>query len=122
MDENEQGTQSPMELLRRLIEESEKWTKDLVIFTRTLVIVAVILSGFFIYTYSRSVLEFLSRDGPVIPVILGIPLIVLIVYGAKFTYHNFRILLHRRDTWKNRFDILKKREEELEKLLDEEAS
>ncbi len=116
-----EGIESPIELVGRLIEESGDWTKDLVIFTRTIVVVFVILALFFAYSYSKSVIEFLSEDGPILPVILGIPIILLLIYAANYTYRNFRIQVRRRNKWNRRLQVLKKKEEEIANLLSEGA-
>jgi hypothetical protein len=121
MGESERGIQSPIELLRQLIEESGRWTEDLVRFTRTMLVTFLVIQPFFIYFYTRSVLNFLSGDGPVFPVIIGIPLGLYIAWGGRVLYRRYRAQIRRRDNWVRKFDVLKKKEEEIEKLLSEEA-
>lgn len=118
---NEDAVESPLELLRQLIEESGDWTKDLVRYTRTILVTFLVLQPFFIYFYVRSILNFLSGEGPVFPVIIGIPLSAYIIWVSRVIYRQYKCQTRRRAKWRSRFEVLKRKEEEIEKLLSEGA-
>jgi len=121
MGEDEQGTESPMELLRQLIEESGRWTSDLVRFARSILSGVGILSVFTLYLYTRSILSYLSGEGSVVPVFIGMAVLAYMAHGLRLSYRTYKSQVRRRDRWRHKFEVLKKKEEEIEKLLSEEA-
>jgi len=121
MGEDEKGIESPIEILRQLIEESGIWTKELVVFTHTLLVVFSILTLFYIYSYLKALFEYLSEDGPIAPVFIGIPIFLLLIYAGQYTYRRYKTQVNRRDKWVHKFRVLKKKEEEIERLLSEGA-
>jgi len=121
--ENEGGGEGPMDLLRELVEESGKWTEELVVFSRQLLVVLVILAVWFSYIYSGLVLKLLS-GGPVsvFPTLLGAAIAVYIVYGLIRLRRIYKNRVVRREKWRRRFEILRQKEEEIEKLLSGEEA
>ena len=112
-----------MDLLRELVEESGKWTEELVVFSRQLLVVLVILAVWFSYIYSGLVLKLLS-GGPVsvFPTLLGAAIAVYIVYGLIRLRRIYKNRVVRREKWRRRFEILRQKEEEIEKLLSGEEA
>jgi hypothetical protein len=121
MGEDVKGIESPIELLRHLIEESGKWTKDLVRFAWTLLVAFMSILPLFLYSYIRSIQNYLADEGPIFPVIIGIPLAVYMAWVFRILYRQYKAQIRRRDNWSLKFEMLKKKEEEIERLLSEGA-
>ncbi len=121
---NEQGSEGPMELLRELVEESGKWTEELVVFTGQMLFVEVILALFFFYLYSRLFLGYLSGDEafPFFPAIIGAAIGIYFIYGFFRLRRIYRNRVNRRERWRQKFRILRQKEEEIEKLLSGEGA
>ena len=117
MGEDEQRTENPMELLRQLVEESGKWTSDLVRFARSILSGVAILSIFSLYLYARSILDYLSGEGSIVPLFIGIAVLALMAHSLRLSYRTYKSQARRRDRWIHKFEVLKKKEEEIEKLL-----
>ena len=127
MGESEKGIESPIEVLWQLIEEGGKWTDEIVSFARTQIIVfmLVILQSVLLLS---CVSYNISRDPEPIPfpyviaVVMALILYVLIVGNAIIKLRRkYKNRLARRDRWREKFEMLKKKEEEIEKQLFEEA-
>jgi len=106
-----------MELLRQLTEESGRWTSDLVRFSRSILSGVGILSVFSLYLYTRSILDYLSGEGSIVPVFIGIAVLALMAHSMRLSYRTYKSQVRRRDRWRHKFEVLKKKEEEIEKLL-----
>ena len=127
MGENEKGIESPIELLRQLIEESGKWTEEIVTFARQQIIVFLIVI-FQTVSVISYVFYNISKDPDPVPlpsiVAIAIVLIFLILVVSNAIVklrRKYRSRIARRDRWREKFEVLKKKEEEIEKLLSEEA-
>lgn len=130
MGESGKGIESPIEILWQLIEESGKWTEESVMFARQLLILFVVILylcvlSFWIVFYGP-VAAYISGEG-------NLPLPAILILGVWVASFIFMILVAlkmrrryknrvaRRDRWREKFEILKRKEEEIEKLLSEEA-
>jgi hypothetical protein len=123
---NEDSVESPMELLRQLIEESGKWTEEMVTLSRKLIIIWIYAIFQTILVIWLVVFYLIPREP--IPltylVFVGVCVVFLIMNLANVLVRlrrNYRNRLAGRDRWRGRFEVLKKKEEEIEKLLSEGA-
>ena len=130
MGEDEKGIESPIELLRQLIEESGKWTEEMVMMARQVIVMFAIIIYLsvlcFWQVFYNPVVTFISGEGD-----LPFPaVIVLLVWFASFVflvsigfrvYRRYRNRIARRDRWREKFEVLNKKEEEIERLLSEGA-
>ena len=130
MGGDEKGIESPIELLRQLIEESGKWTEEMVMMARQVIVMFAIIIYLsvlcFWQVFYNPVMTFISGEGD-----LPFPaVIVLLVWFASFVflvsigfrvYRRYRKRIARRDRWREKFEVLNKKEEEIERLLSEGA-
>ena len=124
-EKGSEGIESPIEVLWQLVEESGKWTEEIVTLSRQQIIVylyaifqTVLVLWFVFYNIHKEPipLSYLIMVG-ICAIFLAITLgNTMIVLRRKY-----RNRLARRDRWRERLEILKKKEEEIEKLLSEEA-
>jgi len=119
---NEQETESPVELLRQLIEKSGKWTEESVVYVRTILIQLSLTSVFVLALILRDIMRSLSQGYTPLGLIVAVLAFCLLnVWILPKGYRRYRSHRARRDNWKRRFEVLKKKEEEIEKLLSGEA-
>ena len=130
MGENEKGIESPIELLRQLIEESGKWTEESVMFARQLLIlfIVVIYLGIlsFCNVFYNPVQSYISGESTlplsdILVIITGLAAFIFMVLVALKMRRRYKNRIDRRDKWRSKFEILKQREEEIKTLLSEEG-
>jgi len=123
----EEEMESPIELLRQLIEESGKWTEEIVKLCRNQILVySYATLQTVIVIWLVLVYNFSSEDPVSIPIlaVIGACVVFLFIINGNAIFvlwRKYRNRKARRDLWREKFEILKKREEEIERLLSGEA-
>jgi hypothetical protein len=121
MGENEE-IQSPIELLRLLIEKSGKWTEESVVYVRLILLYLVMFFTLFLYFMYLWIRDSLSRGNTIlIPIVPTILITIINVWVLVKVRRRYRSHVDRRDNWRRKFEVLKRKEGEIERLLSEEA-
>ena len=111
--------QSAVEVTRKLIDEGSKWNELLVVLNRKLLwnISPLIVTFYAVYLWN---LVNLFQSGGIIPILLVAvltPFAINTPFLIRDGYRQYVKNVARRNMWRDRFEILKKKEEELDKLL-----
>jgi hypothetical protein len=115
-DEN----QSAVEVTRKLIDEGCVWNERLVGLNRQLLwnLVPLMVLFYAVYLFN---LVMLFQEGFRIPWILGLVIMTPFVIKNPLLlldgYRNYKRNVARRDIWRKRFEILKEKEAEIDRLL-----
>ena len=118
--------QSGVEATRKLVEEASKWNETLVVLNRKVLFNAGLLIGIFYLVYALSLARLLVSGGNIhllnLLVVIGLsPFAIYDFFLLRGGYRNYAKNVARRDVWRDRFEILRKKEEELSRLLSDAA-
>jgi len=114
-DEN----QSAVEVTRKLIDEGSVWNERLVVLNRKLLwnLVPVFIGFYAVYLWQ--LVSWFQEGGYIylIPVIILTPFAINNPFLIRGGYRNYKMNIARRDIWRERFEILKEKEAEIDQLL-----
>jgi len=111
--------QSPLELTRKLIEEASQWNETLVFFQRRVILNVIPVFVVFYVVYAWDLFSLLRTGGVVylLGVVVMTPFAINGVFMLRGGYREYVKNVARRDKWRERFEILRRKEEELARLL-----
>jgi len=116
--------QSPLELTRKLIEEGSQWNEMLVHMNRWVLLNISPLILIFYVLYAWNLVGVLRTGGVVylLCVVVMTPFAINGVFMLRSGYREYVKNVARRDKWRERFEILRRKEEELGRLLSGEGA